>query len=63
MWPVSGTGPSDSVNVWNCPGAIPPASAVNVTSVVASLMVLPSTLTGLGSVVLAAAPVHPAVGW
>ena len=50
---TSGTGPTEMSNSPNSPGPIwVPASAVQVTEVTASLIVVSPSVTGAGSVVL-----------
>src|SRR6478752_9932109 len=60
MLSASGTGPAEMSNSPNLPGPIcVPGSAVHVTEVTASLIVVLPSVTGVGSVVLVATAVQP----
>ena len=57
---TSGTGPAEMSNSANSPGPIcVPASAVQVTEVTASLMVMSPSVTGAGRVVVVGVTVQP----
>ena len=60
---MSGTAPADTVNCWNCPGAIrTPLAAVQVTRMGASVIVPSSVFTGWASFSVSTVVVHPASG-
>jgi len=56
-------GPSDTVNSWNCPGAIAAPSAASKAMLTgAFVMVLPDTVTGFGRSAVSTVAVHPGIG-